>query len=744
MNINHNLTIKILKYSLWVTLYLALITPLLISSAFVFPFITLKTIFFRTVIEVAALLYLLLALSHSAYRPKFNQLIYFVLGFGALILITAMTGVDPYRSIFGTIERGEGFLFISHLLAYFFILSQTFKTKKEWFAYLTASVIVSIFIGLYAIAQNLNLSFAVSTATGDRWSSTLGNPSYLGAYTLGHFWLSLYLFYSFRHYACRTFFALTALYNTFLLFNSQTRGAMVAYVIFVFLFIVASLIIFHRSRKLKIGLIFLIILFLTVSLLIYSYRDNSRLRQFEPLHRLINISPHNITVESRLYAVDSSWRAWQDRFLVGYGWENYNIAFNKYFHAEIFRDNGSQIWFDRAHNTIFDVAVAAGFFGLIIYLGLYVAAFIILIKSVRRASDGSLDKIAIMALLGAHFLQNIFVFDSLPTYLMLFMVLAYVSQLSKPAENFSRQENIKPLNIPVLALGVVVLIFCFYNLNLMPAKANMLGIKAMRDFYLGDIDGGIEKFNAAIKMNTYQTPELRQKLAENILFKNTPDLVKDKEKIKANYELAFNVINDNLKEHPLDAQNHLYLMALYNAAAPAIGHPGYYSAVLTIGQKALKLSPTRPQIYFEMGRAAISQGQEQIKTGVKYFEQALSLNPKNMDSHWALLTAYIVVGDNENTQKQYETMIKRGLAEDTAALERLAAINSSIKNYLALEKIYQKLVALDKSNFDYWSRLSATYAALGYKTKALSTANQMLKLFPAQAKDIQAFINSLN
>ena len=147
---------KISKYVKWILvgiLYLILLTPILITSKYVFPFITGKTMFFRILVEVALLVYIILAILNKKYRPKMNKLIWAVVIFGVIVGLTGFLGVDAYKSFWGTIERGEGFLTISHLVIFFLILSWTLKTKGEWLSYLTGLVVVGLLVDLYAILQ---------------------------------------------------------------------------------------------------------------------------------------------------------------------------------------------------------------------------------------------------------------------------------------------------------------------------------------------------------------------------------------------------------------------------------------------------------------------------------------------------------------------------------------------------------------------------------------------------------------
>src|SRR3989338_403484 len=666
MTINQTLTTKILKYSLWGCLYLTLLMPLLVSSKFIFPFITLKTIYFRIIVEIAALLYLLLALSVASYRPKMNQLLWFILGFGAIVFLTSFTGVNPYRSLWGTIERGEGFLFIAHLIVFCFILSQTFKNRVEWLTFFTVSVVVSILVAFYALSQKYGADWVIVNSAGERFASTLGNASYLGAYALGHFWLSVLLFWQRKELGWKIVFGLTALFEIYILFATQTRGAMVAFILILFCYF---LIYFITLKNRKIKKIFLSGLVLIIAAIIFIFVNKSAVwMSHGPFQRLVSISSQSVTAESRLYASDSSWRAWQDRFLLGYGWENYNVAFNKYFHPEIYRDNGSQIWFDRAHNTIFDVAIATGIVGLVIYLGIYLAAFRILFALIRENYYYNFNlSLAAGAFLSAHFIQNIFVFDSLPTYIMLFSVFAFVAFLASEKKQAALAAPVpKPLNLYTLVIGLFVLLVLISNLNLKPAQANLKGITGLKEIYAGHFSSAIQNFDQAIRMNTYQTSELRQKLADGVLAHNNKDYVPDEAAIKRNFEYAFQAINDNIKAAPNDVQNYIYLMVLYNAASYLDAN--YAQQAIIYGNQAIALSPTRQQIYFELGRAKINQGN--VAAGTKDFQSAVALFPKNLDAHWNLLTAYIISKQDQLAVDEYKRMLALGLSEDSGTLER--------------------------------------------------------------------------
>ncbi len=735
---------KITKYVNWalkIILYVTLITPLLIWSNTLFPFITGKTIFFRIMIEIAIVLYTALALLDKKFCPQMSKLSWLIVIFGAIIFITGLTGVDFYKTFWGTIERGEGFLTISHLIIFFLILSWTFKTKKEWLNYLTGLVFVGVLIHGYAILQRLNvekfLFWRIIHSGEGRLSATIGNAAFMGAFALAQLWLSLLLFLQRKKIVWKIVFAFTAVLSFFILFQTQTRGALLS-----LFFTALALTIFcaikhpHKTkRRISLGILIAIIL---VAGFIFLNKNSNWVQSSTTLRRLVHISRDDITTESRLLAWQSSWKGWKDSFVLGYGWENYNIAFNKYFPAQIFKDSGSQLWFDRAHNTIFDVAVATGIFGLINYLLIFGIALFYLFKKIKRDFEVS---VILIALLIAHFLQNIFVFDVLSTYIILFSVFAFVnfSSFDKPAQIEEAEVRYTKFNYLIFIIILLLVILGIYNFNLQPLKANEAGVEGLILAGQNKEKEALNSFTAAIEMQTYQTPEIRQKLADNLLLYNKTQNNLTQQEVYDNFKIGIQQVKNNITEHPLDVQNHLYLLALLNKAA--VYDPGYYNQVLEYAEQALKLSPTRPQIYFEMGQATISTGN--IEQAIEYFQKGVDLYPENLESHWNLLTAYIVSGKQELAQKEYEYMEERGFNFNTVAnLNRLYNVYLFVNNNQKLVEILNKVIEIQPNAINY-ARLAAVYKQLGNYAAARQAVAKAVELDPSLASEAELFLQTL-
>jgi len=133
--------------------YLALFTPFIFIRDYFFPFVVPKTIFFRIVVDIIFISYVLLAVSNPKYRPKITPLTISITIFLGILILTSVTGVNFTRSFWSVFERMTGLLTFFHLYAFFLVLSSVFKERKYWERILTVSILVGALICLYAITS---------------------------------------------------------------------------------------------------------------------------------------------------------------------------------------------------------------------------------------------------------------------------------------------------------------------------------------------------------------------------------------------------------------------------------------------------------------------------------------------------------------------------------------------------------------------------------------------------------------
>jgi len=133
--------------------YVSLFTPLLVSKYFFFPYVAPKTLFFRAIVDIIFIAYILLVVSNRKYLPKINALTVSIMVFLAVIIITSIAGVNFARSFWSTFERMTGLLTLLHLFAYFIILTSVFRERKYWERFMIVAISFGVLLSFYVFSS---------------------------------------------------------------------------------------------------------------------------------------------------------------------------------------------------------------------------------------------------------------------------------------------------------------------------------------------------------------------------------------------------------------------------------------------------------------------------------------------------------------------------------------------------------------------------------------------------------------
>jgi hypothetical protein len=105
--------------------------------------------------------------------------------------------------------------------------------------------------------------------------------------------------------------------------------------------------------------------------------------------------------------------------LFGWGPENYHVVFAKYFDPNIF-DSTREAWADKPHNAVLEAFVSGGFVGGILYLLWVLSFFVLPVYLYRKKVFSKIEFVIFEGMFFAYFLQNLIVFDTVTSYMMLF------------------------------------------------------------------------------------------------------------------------------------------------------------------------------------------------------------------------------------------------------------------------------------------------------------------------------------
>ncbi|MDP7367437.1 MAG: O-antigen ligase family protein, partial [Candidatus Pacebacteria bacterium] len=258
----------------------------------------------------------------------------------------------------------EGLVTLIHLLGYFVVASAVLNTEKLWDRFWNTSVVASIIIGIYGILQ---LAGKITINQGGvRLDGTFGNASYLAIYMLFHVFITLFLIVRWRGGAWMKYlYGATIILQFVILYFTATRGAILGLVGGVLL---ASILIsiFERERrqirKIAIGILIAVVALIGIFFVV---KDSQFIRESAVLSRLSSISIEDGTPRFKIW--NMALQGVKERPILGWGQENFNFVFNKYYNPSLFNQ---EPWFDRVHNIFFDWLISGGILGFIAYFSI--------------------------------------------------------------------------------------------------------------------------------------------------------------------------------------------------------------------------------------------------------------------------------------------------------------------------------------------------------------------------------------
>jgi len=745
---------KTLKYIVWTGLIAIFFIPLIVRGSFYFPYIVPKTLAFRIITEVLFLAILALAIIKKEYRPKLNLVLVIFFFYLLAVFLSSLLAGTFYFSFWSNNERSEGLLLLFHLMLYLIVLISFLKKTEDWLVLFDASFLGGLLVALVGLGQYFNLSWVISSSAGARIASTIGNAGYVAGYLIFNVFFGVVLLLFRKNKKLRWYYLLGIILQLFVILNTQTRGAILS-LIFSFLAVCIYLffIYFRSNKKIRNAALFALILMIVFAGIVFINRNAVWVGKNPVLARVVNISTKSTTAQDRLMCWQAAWQGFKEKPFLGFGYENFYQVFDKYFNPKIYRDIGSVVWFDRAHNIIFDRLVSGGLIGLLLYLGLLLVPLYYLWRYFLKNKSGEARHIPMLftLLMAAYFIQNLFIFEALVTYIPLFVCLAFLSQFCPCLKNKLLESN--KSYIVSLTVGLVLFIPVFYAVNIKPTLSNQSLIKAMVRKNVNQYKESYDYFIKAIEAETAGIQEYRQHFGEFIA-----DLVHsqnvDYDWVSMAAFRAEQEFDRQIREKPKSARNYIMFMRFLNETHPL--NVARLEKSLLLFKKAIQLSPTRPHLYYEAGFSQYylgyyyqSKGETEKTEGyynqaIDNFQKALDLNDQVVDSYTNMIIILMSTNHSEQVKDYIEQMDKRGLDYHTENyLKRLG--NASVKAgaYQWTKEFYSGLVKVAPDNPDYLINLALSYAYLGEDQEAIKNAESVKKFGGEYSRQADLFIQDI-
>ncbi|MFA6322226.1 MAG: O-antigen ligase family protein [Candidatus Buchananbacteria bacterium] len=821
MNNKFNWT-KILFWLINFGICTALFAPIAMNSGFFFPFIVPKNLLFRVAVEIIFAAYVLLALIDKNYRPRFSSIVWAVIGYFSITVVSTLFGINILNSLWGNYERMAGLFHNFHLLMLFVVLVGAIRTKDDWYRLFSFTIFISILMSFIGLAQYLDLPFLLKSSGGLRLAATIGNAIYLAVYLMFHlFFLAFFIgnpekfklkffaicfwffdallivsnilnnvfsasdwgmlnfikspllteslkypkffivylllqaliilawFMKDNKYVIRALLGSVLVFEFFIFWETQTRGAIVG--LAAGLLFIALLTIFSKmEKKYKLMGAGVLAALVILPILLVSSKNLDFVRNNPTLNRLAGISMSDITTQSRVVTWQASWQGLTESpksFLIGYGPENYFYVFNKYFPTVIYRDSGSQIWFDRAHNIIFDISVTSGVIGLAAFMLILGLAIFSLLKEYKKSHRITTSWIFI-SLIVAYFVQNLLVFDNLNTEVVLFFLLGYIAFVAQ-AESAGGEEESDNRELPskivpsewlyISAAGILlVLIFCLtFNFKTYVANRDLIQALVLPTTSGTFSQEKIDYFKESIYASPIGQFEARQQLGTYAISvaQDANASLSQKQEVA---QLAVDELEKSIAQEPLNARYRLMLAMIYNSLAQYVSDAP--QKAISHLEKTLELSPTRPQVYFELGKSYTLLNQ--VDRAINYYKQGVALSPDVIDAHWNLEMIYIISGRFTEASQEFETMKSLNWEPSTDDYHRLAVYYDRVKNTEQVILALKNIVRLDPTIQNY-GQVADYYARVGDNKNSEAVVAEIIKLFPEAKNQAEAFLEKL-
>lgn len=583
-----------------ISIYIALLSPLVVSRGLFFPFITGKAIFFRTFVEIG-LFFAALAIAYGeiplkTVKETIKSKIFAVFGiFTSLIWITAFTAERPLFAIWSNFERGEGAWQMLHYFAFFALISLLFRTKSEWKGVAIVQMIAGSYVALYAVAQGLINAIiarngAESAEALTKWiispnmaalSGTLGNPSYLGGYLIFSIIFGIYLVRTETNALWRYIWASGLTLQGIMFFTAKTRGSFVAVGVGILIML------FVWALQKKKGVLHNTLLMIggaaiagATAILVFTIKGDA-IRSLEP----------------RFWTWNSALSGVIERPLTGWGTENFPFIFDKYYNQNHY---GIQSWFDRAHNTLIEYATSGGLPLMIAYLAIFAVLYMKVWKKERSGW-----RPLFLAMPAIYLINGLVLFEILPLYVMFCLMTAF---LARHADGFEEEERyarrrVATGGIPIATMAVMGTLIgvSVYATSYAPLRKNLLMTEALRTNGKTD-DQVFQEYDAAL---AYKSPVGMQEATQNLYsftvgyfeYLRANDLLG-----KVDAQKVARIMENNKKWHdavtPIDIGlkgEYAYITSLI-AVGQITGNRSFVSEAKELVKRAEEAAPTRPEL----------------------------------------------------------------------------------------------------------------------------------------------------
>ncbi|MFC1612276.1 tetratricopeptide repeat protein, partial [Patescibacteria group bacterium] len=313
-------------------------------------------------------------------------------------------------------------------------------------------------------------------------------------------------------------------------------------------------------------------------------------------------------------------------------------------------------------------------------------------------------------------------------------------------KNYELQATSCELRVRQSYGALVFLCFCafvmysviFYNLK--PLYAGISFIKFRHTVNIETKKALAEKF---LDSGSPYKDNLRQRFANQIFLEAGGDY--DTEYLKWGIERAIEEMKMSFKEHRGEFSYPFTLGNLYIRRALVIGDVSYDNSIFYY-KEALKLSPNRQPVIFQIATAYLLNGENQ--NAIDILREAVAYNDNIGQPHWRLGIALLTDGQKELAYKSFKNSIERGFYGTLIdEMKRVAALceefNDSDCVVTLVIEIYETLITEGEESVESFLQLASAYTEVKRYEDAQNMLLRITHIDPSLEQEVQVLLRQI-
>ena len=718
-------------------IYAIIAIPLVLTPFTVFPHHFGKAFIFQILVDLG-----LIVLAVKVWREgldinlKNNRLLSLFSIVVAIMFVASLFGENFVRSFEGTYFRNNGIVLWLHLLGFFFILSQVIRHQIEWRRILSFFVIIGTLIATIGIGQHFFTIWPGLLDQSGRIFSTIGNPIFFGAYLLFPLFFAWYLVATSTARKEKILWTVFSFINLVAIYFTESGGIFVGLASGIFIFVAVMVVKgrlphFLKNKLVVCGLAVILSLILILTLFDFKIFGTKWVKLFPPLDRVANISFNAGTGETRVWAWQMAIEGIKNRPWFGWGVANFETVADRYYNPRFFEHSFAETVWDRPHNIFLEVAVEQGLIGLVVYLGLFAATYIL----ISRAPNWTPVVKGLMAgLLTAYLVQNFFGLDTVSSLISLVILLVFIGSTEPLKEsNGLPQETRKAICVIIVTLSLISI--GAWSIQPLWASYYVQEVEAV-----AHQDGEAWEENA-LRVLSYRGPyadQFKLALARDILAWDGKDNLPYLD-LKKGYRALLTGLEEAVSNRPDHFNYYYYLGQAYQIEAEH-GDKSYFDKSVVMLAKAQTLSPDRQAVSFVLAKNYFLAND--FVKAKEVLEKIINQYPNNSDANLYYGLVLSKLGEYANAADSFIKVIEtKDYSVDTRTPRMIGQIIEGDRQYDKLITYYHILSTKNPLEPLWLLDLAKAYYLAGKLKEAEATIDVMRILVKDSGHNLDAIWN---